>query len=42
MTNQQTLQLIGMRHAGLGARDVAALAKFYQEVGLCLTNGRQG
>jgi catechol-2,3-dioxygenase len=32
MTNQETPQVIGVRHVGLGARDPAALAEFYREV----------
>jgi catechol-2,3-dioxygenase len=32
MTKQETLQVIGVRHVGLSARDPAALAVFYRDV----------
>jgi catechol-2,3-dioxygenase len=32
MTQQETLQVIGVRHVGLSARDPAALAEFYRDV----------
>ena len=32
MTNQPMPEVIGVRHVGLGARDPAALATFYQDV----------
>ena len=32
MTQQDIPQVIGVRHVGLGARDPAALAEFYQEL----------
>ena len=32
MTQQETPQLIGVRHVGLSARDPAALAEFYHDV----------
>ena len=32
MTQQETPQVIGVRHVGLGARDPAALAAFYRDV----------
>ena len=32
MTQQETPQLIGVRHVGLSARDPAALAEFYRDV----------
>ena len=32
MTQQETPQMIGVRHVGLSARDPAALAEFYRDV----------
>jgi catechol-2,3-dioxygenase len=40
MTQQETPQVIGVRHVGLGARDPAALAAFYRDVlGLQVVGG---
>ena len=40
MTQQETPQLIGVRHVGLSARDPAALAEFYHDVlGLQVVGG---
>ena len=40
MTKQETPQVIGVRHVGLGARDPAALAGFYRDVlGLQVVGG---
>ena len=40
MTQQETPQVIGVRHVGLSARDPAALAEFYRDVlGLELVGG---
>jgi catechol 2,3-dioxygenase-like lactoylglutathione lyase family enzyme len=40
MTKQETPQVIGVRHVGLGARDPAALAAFYRDVlGLQVVGG---